>query len=545
MTTQNATTSSVPAGARIDVPPGVGQSAGRSVRRWALQALVVAILAVVAIWGHTSDWTLPTFLASDGSAESASNAWCAEHSVPESQCIECQKGLVPAVRDYGWCKEHGVSNCTLHHPELVQLKSPPSTSPEQLERAAAALALRPRSENNSRCQLHKSRIQFASVEAVEKAGVDIAVAIQRPIVEAIEANGEVVYDQTRRAHLASRVAGTVWRVERQVGDRVRKDDLLALVDSAEVGRAKSELLQAVSQLRLKGTNLERLKPLAETNSIPARQIREAEAAVEEAKIHILTAQQTLVNLGLPVKADDLVNLEPTEMTRAVQFLGLPATLVAELETDSASSNLLPIRSPLDGVIIERSVVAGEAVDAAAPLFDVADVSRMWLMLDVRQEDAKLVELGQNVLFKASETAGESPVEGTVSWISTAADHRTRSVKVRVDLANEDGRLRANTFGAGRVVLRKEPTAIVVPSEAVHWDGCCHVVFVRDKNYLSEGAPKFFHVRKVRPGVTEGNLTEIIVGLAPGEVLASKNSVLLEAQLLKSHLGLGEGCGCTH
>ena len=130
----------------------------------------------------------------------------------------------------------------------------------------------------------------------------------------------------------------------------------------------------------------------------------------------------------------------------------------------------------------------------------------------------------------------------MSWISTDADDVTRTVKVRVDLPNADGRLRANTFGTGRIVLREEPKAIVVPSEAIHWDGTCNVVFVRDKNFFKPDAPKIFHVRSVRPGVKDGDTTEIIAGLLPGEVIASKNSVVLEAQLLKSNLGAG--CGCV-
>jgi cobalt-zinc-cadmium efflux system membrane fusion protein len=72
-----------------------------------------------------------------------------------------------------------------------------------------------------------------------------------------------------------------------------------------------------------------------------------------------------------------------------------------------------------------------------------------------------------------------------------------------------------------------------------------VVFVRDKDFLKEGAPKFFHVRKVRLGVKNTDTTEIIVGLLPGEVIASKNSVVLEAQLLKSNLGAGCGCADGH
>jgi hypothetical protein len=82
---------------------------------------------------------------------------------------------------------------------------------------------------------------------------------------------------------------------------------------------------------------------------------------------------------------------------------------------------------------------------------------------------------------------------------TAVDEKTRTVKVWAELAHADGKLRASTVGAGRIILREEPNAVVVPKDAVHWEGCCHVVFVRDKNYLKEGALKVFHVRKVVPG----------------------------------------------
>src|SRR5262245_55711503 len=138
-----------------------------------------------------------------------------------------------------------------------------------LERAHRAIALRPRGENNSRCNLHLKRIQFASLAAVEKVGVDIAIVGERPIVETIVANGEIGYDQTRMAHFSSRVPGSIWRAQKQVGDRVKKGDVLALIDAADVGRLKSEFLQAVSQLRLAEDNVERLRPLAGT-AVPQR-----------------------------------------------------------------------------------------------------------------------------------------------------------------------------------------------------------------------------------------------------------------------------------
>lgn len=506
-------------------------------------ASVVAALAGVALWGHFTEWRMPRFSALVGADTTKAAQWCQEHNVAEMECIECNLSLVPRSKDYGWCKEHGVSQCPLEHPDVAQLKTTPAVTPVMLERASRALALRPRAENNSLCNLHLRRIQFASVQAVEKSGIDIAVVGERLIVEAAVANGEIVYDQTHMAHLSSRVAGTVWQVERQVGDRVRKGDLLALVDAAEVGKAKGEFLQAIAHLRLKQTTYERVKPLG-SSVISSRQLNEAEAALQEARIRVQSAQQSLVNLGLAVRAEDFADVDTGEIARRIQFLGLPADAVSSLDAASTTSNLFPIRSPLDGVVIDRHIVAGEVVDSSTTLFAVADISRMWLTLNLREEDAKYVAIGLPVLFRQSSLYA-SEIKGSVGWISTAADDQTRTIKVRVDLPNPDGRLRANTFGVGRIVLRDEPKAIVVPSEAVHWDGNCHVVFVRDKNYHEANSPKFFHVRSVRPGIQDGDMTEIIAGLLPGEVIASKNSVVLEAQLLKSNLGAGCGCADGH
>jgi cobalt-zinc-cadmium efflux system membrane fusion protein len=147
------------------------------------------------------------------------------------------------------------------------------------------------------------------------------------------------------------------------------------------------------------------------------------------------------------------------------------------------------------------------------------------------------------VFRPGDRTDRAEISGTLDWISTASDHETRTVKVRVNLPNEGGRLRANTFGTGRIILREEPQAIVVPSEAVHWDGCCKIVFVRDKNFFEVGAAKFFHIRHVRLGVVDGETTEIIAGVLPGEVIAAKNSGVLKAQLLRANLGAGCAC-CT-
>src|ERR1700722_1992405 len=109
--------------------------------------------------------------------------------------------------------------------------------------------------------------------------------------------------------------------------------------------------------------------------------------------------------------------------------------------------------------------------------------------------------GQEVRFRSG--GSDQEVAGEIVWISTEADEKTRTVQVGVDLANFNGQLRANTFGSGRIILREEHQAVVVPNEAVQWVVDSHVVFVRDKNFDAEDAPKVFHARTVRPGAKDG------------------------------------------
>src|SRR5437870_4005509 len=80
-------------------------------------ALVLAALAGLAWWGHRTGWALPSFAALNGNEAKEKDDWCDQHSVPESQCVECNPDLLPRGQDYGWCKAHGVHNCPLDNPE--------------------------------------------------------------------------------------------------------------------------------------------------------------------------------------------------------------------------------------------------------------------------------------------------------------------------------------------------------------------------------------------------------------------------------------------
>lgn len=537
-----ATESSAHGGApaAAEMPPAASDTVarrGRLIRtlgRFVPTCLVLAMLILLGWYGHEYGWSIPTFSQLAGTTGDGPEDWCAEHGVPESICIACNAELMPKDQLYGWCQLHGVHECPLCHPELVQLSEKPQVGDADLQRAGRALAVKQRPKNDPACQLHLRRIQFASREAADKSGIDIRLVDRAPIVESIRANAEVTYDPTRVAHLAARSGGTVWRVERNIGDKVQQGDILALIDANEVGRTKAELIQAIARLQLERKNLDRLANLE--GVVPGKRLLELEAALAEAESQVRAATQQLANLGLPVAYEDIFDEAPAALHKQLQFVGLPDALVEELPSRPASSNLLPVVAPRDGLIAARDVVEGEVVDSSQKLFTLVEPSHMWLMLDVPIEDAKYISPGQTVLFQPDGTSEQ--FTGDITWMSTDVDRRTRTVKMRAELPNADGRLRSETFGVGRIVIREESNAIAVPSEAVHSEGCCHVVFVRDKNYFDENSYKVFHTRCVRPGVVQGDTTELIAGVWPGEVVATKGSAVLRAELLKGNLGAG-------
>jgi cobalt-zinc-cadmium efflux system membrane fusion protein len=495
---------------------------------------VLVVLAGIGYWGHHTGWDVPKFSELIGNANGEGTPWCTEHSVPESICVACRADLMPKAQLHGWCKEHGVAECVLDHPEISQNKRTLSDLRADHDRAHRALQLRERPQNDPTCTLHLRRIQFASRQAAEKAGIDITRVDRGPVVETIAANGRITYDPTRVTRLAARLAGTVWQVQANVGDQVRPGDVLALIDAAAVGQAKAELLQAAARLDLHTKTNRRLTQLGDV--VGAGRIQETEAAVAEARAGMNRAIQSLVNLGLPITLEEVQGTGSEQLAEKVHFLGIPPRMTERVDPRRTTANLIPVVTPRHGVVVARDAVAGEVIDTTKTLFTVVDTSRMWLLLDVPLEDVQYVRLGQPAHF--SPDGDLHAHTGHVTWISTEVDHVTRTVKVRAELSNKNGDLRHESFGAGHITLREETDAVVVSREAIHWEGCCHVAFVRDKKYLDDGSYKVFHTRMVRPGVTHEGYTEVIAGLLPGEVVVATGGGLLRAELLKGNLGAG-------
>lgn len=525
------------------------------VRRYLPTLLVFALLGLFAWGGHRTGWKAPKvselwvrsgkqvkedWCESHNVPDSRCIAchpelgggdakdWCKEHGVAESKCTTCHPEILKGGKAADWCREHGVpeSACTTCHPEVAVKGTPPQNSDAKVKLAPDAKPV----STPMTCQSHALRVQFASPESVRKAGIKLEGVEERPMAARLRAPATVDYDPTRVARLSARASGFAWRVDKEVGQKVKKGDVLALVDSAEIGRAKSEFLQALAAVEVKEKAQKRVEVSSKEGFRTQAELEEARAAVRESKIRLLGAQQALVNLGLHIRLQDVQGESEEKLAERLKFLGLPEDVRSRLSGEFATANLIPVTAPLDGVVVSREIVAGEVVDSSKTLFVVADVGRMWVQADVRLEDARTVAVGQPVLFRPDGDSEEVGA-GKITWMSTAVDEKTRTVRVRAEIENPEGRLRAHTFGSARITLRETEKAVAVPSEAVQWEGCCHVVFVR----LTD---EVFQTRKVRIGAKSGGMTEILIGLVPGEVVATAGSHVLKSDILKSKLGAG-------
>ncbi len=471
-------------------------------------ALTLVVLAGVAYVGHHTGWKVPSASQIFSSAKEPKEDWCGDHGVPESTCLICRGLKANAV------------------PPTVQVKGGANAAgPSSAQEASNAGPASAEQVGTKK----RPAVQLATAATAGRAGIEVAPASTQPMNESVEANAEVAFDLSRYAQVSARLPGTVALIRVQPGQRVKKGDVLALIDAGEVGKAKAELLQAAAQVASRKTVLDRIRTSTEAGFRNQVDLVSAEAELKEASIRLFNARQTLVNLGLPVPA---VTEGQVPSERDVLSLGLPETLLTELDPARTSANLLPVPSPIDGAIISRSVVAGEVIEAGKPLLVVSDTSHLWVHADLTLAQVTGVEIGQAFEF-TPDTPNAKPVLGKVVWISPEVNEKTRTVQVRAEVENADGRLFARSFGRARIIVRSTATAVVVPESALQRDGDSYLLFVKLNDEV-------FQTREVRIGGRSGGLVEVLAGLVAGEHVAVKGSYALSAQLNRGKLG----AGCT-
>jgi cobalt-zinc-cadmium efflux system membrane fusion protein len=457
---------------------------------------------------------------------------CKEHGLPESLCPKCNPGLGNAEAKSDWCPRHGVpkSLCTICDPELA--KKLPMCAEHGMPQAICTVCRPELARNFTTCALHNRPAAFCShpqckanaenhaaarelplvrlagADVAQKAGIATVVAESSFMSLTIAANGEVDYDRTRLAHVRPRITGVVSEVLVKPGDTIRAGQALAVVDSAELGQAKADYLAAEPLVNLWKKTFSRHQGLDQQGVIAGKQVFEAQAELQRAEAELLKSAQRLRNFGLDKEQIALLAQE-----------------------DEQRRNKLTIIAPLSGTVIRVSTVLGEAVEPASEMFSLADVSRVWINLHIYEKDLRRIEIGQPVVFRVP---GLEPAEfhGKVSWIDSEMDAQTRTVRVRVEASNAQQLLRINMFGRGEIEVGKRQSALLVPREAVQWEGASYVVFAQTR-------VDQFEPRRVLIGQNMGKEIELAwADLKPGESVVTAGSFLLKTEIQKGSIGAG-------
>jgi len=339
----------------------------------------------------------------------------------------------------------------------------------------------------------------------KRTGLTFSEVARQPLTHSVTCNAEVAYDGNRFAQLSSRVAGVVREVRVDLGAKVTQGDVLAVINSPELAAIKADLLQAVSSVALQTKSFKRESELQKTGISPIREVQEIENKLTEATIAESRAAQRL------------------------RLLGLSEEEVGRVRETGDTSSLLSLMAPFDGEVVERNAVIGEMVETLRMLFSVADTTRMWAMLDLAEPRVQL-HAGMPVTMQVEGFEDEA-FTGQITWVSTKIDPRTRTLKARAEFENRDRILKANMFGRASVQVRDNESSLVLPKEAVQWDGCCNVVFVKENDTT-------FEPRKVRLGLAKENLYEVRDGVREGEQVVMAGSFLLKTEILKGEIGAG-------
>ena len=502
--------------------------------------LVLAGLAGLYAWGH-----LHGFAIARKTAVAEPDDWCADHKVPESRCVRCHPELI-GQDPKDWCREHGVpeSKCLLCHPELAKdpkaadwcskhgvpeasctICHPEIALPAEAPPAEAQVTLAPGvTPDPKTCQNHLLQIQLASAAAIAKNGIGLAGVAQRAITQTVTAPGELEYVPERSVQVAAPVEGRVARVLARLGDKVEAGAPLLWIELPEIGRLKTEALQALVLVESKARTLQTVAALVESGLRTESDLQLARSEALLAQAQARAAIQALSNTGLFPEAVKIQEAGDAKAAARVEALGRPPGQAP------ASLGLVELKAPAAGTVVTQQLVLGEAFAPGRLLCALADTSVMQATLAVRLEHARLLAPGQQTYFTVDGLEQEA-ASGAITWISPEVDHKTRAVLVRVHLGNAQQQLRANAFGEGRIVVRATGRAIVVPETAVHWEGCCHVVFV-------QASADRFAVRKVQVGARMQGVVEINVGVLPGEVVATTGSHVLKSAMLAHRLGAG-------
>jgi len=340
--------------------------------------------------------------------------------------------------------------------------------------------------------------------AIAAAGIKTEPVVLRAVDEVLSLSGTIGYDENQVAHVAPRIGGRVTKILVDFGDTVRSGQVLAEIDSPDLGQALADWRKSRSVFSVRQRDYERAQRL-----LDGKAISQGEFLSREGEFLIAKAE-----------------MESTDSH--LHLLGLSHEEVARLTSQEELKSAFPLRSPLAGKIVDRQINPGEVVEASKPLFTVGDLANLWLLARVYEKDLRRIHVGQDVEVSSDAFPGETFV-GKVDHIGDRVEEDSRTVRARAVLRNPDGKLKPGMFVQARVVVGTDTPAEVVPASAIQDIDGIATVFV-------EVTAGVFEPRRIETGRVGKTVIEVVRGLEAKSRVVSQGSLTLKAELLKSELG---------
>lgn len=346
-------------------------------------------------------------------------------------------------------------------------------------------------EANPKPTAEDNKINLTDAQ-VKAAGITLESAKGARIKNIIILPGEIHFNEDRTAHVVPRFAGVVQTVFANIGQPVRKGQVLAVIASSGLSDLRSEFLATQKRLSLATTTYEREKKLWQEKISAEQDYLQAQQAMQEAQIAVQNVRQKLDALGAASSV-------------------------------SGALNRYEIRAPFDGLLIEKRIALGDAVKEDTSIFTISDLSTVWAEMTVPASNLNAVRVGEKVIVKT--TAFEAKANGVVSYVSALVGDQTRTAKARVTLPNPSMVWRPGLFVNIEVATDETDVPIAVLADAIQDVNGKPTVFLR--------TPEGFIGQAVVTGRSSGGLTEITGGLKTGTAYAAQASFVLKAELGKS------------
>lgn len=336
-------------------------------------------------------------------------------------------------------------------------------------------------------------------EQIKAAGIETRAAAPGALSKEVTVPGRIVLNANAQAKVVPKLAGTVAKVQKQIGEGVTAGEVLATIESREMADAKGEYLAAVRNEELAKSVYDREERLWKQKVTAEQDYLNSKNAQQEAKIKVDLAHQKLHTIGL---SEDEIST-------------LPAA------SNEATTRFYELRSPIAGKVTARDLVMGQVVSTDKDVFTIADLATVWIELAVQPSDLAYVYEGQEVRVQSvTKTA-----TAKVVVISPAIDVDSRAAKVIAELPNPGGEWRIGAYVNAQLLSGKQDVAVIVPRAALQTIKGTKVVFLSD----DDG----FRMKPVTIGREDSDNVEILSGLELGQNIATSNTFILKAELGKA------------